>query len=133
MGMIGRLFGTDKAVDNILDKDNGLLTQVGGWVGGLKHTEEEKAEDAQATRQWGLKQLEALEPFKVVQRILAFAAAALWIIVGLNVLLGIWFAGPVTIGHLKEFAMSDYIFWPVISVFSLYFSGGVVNSLRKKS
>jgi hypothetical protein len=133
MGMIGRLFGTDKAVDNILDKDNGLLTQVGGWVGGLKHTEEEKAEDAQATRQWGLKQLEALEPFKVVQRILAFAAAALWIIVGLNVLLGIWFANPVTIQHLKEFAMSDYIFWPVISVFSLYFSGGVVNSLRKKS
>lgn len=131
--MIGRLFGTDKAVDNILDKDNGLLTQVGGWVGGLKHTEEEKAEDAQATRQWGLKQLEALEPFKVVQRILAFAAAALWIIVGLNVLLGIWFANPVTIQHLKEFAMSDYIFWPVISVFSLYFSGGVVNSLRKKS
>ena len=133
MGMIGRLFGTDKAVDNILDKDNGLLTQVGGWVGGLKHTEEEKAEDAQATRQWGLKQLEALEPFKVVQRILAFAAASLWIIVGLNVLLGIWFANPVTIQHLKEFAMSDYIFWPVISVFSLYFSGGVVNSLRKKS
>ena len=133
MGMIGRLFGTDKAVDNILDKDNGLLTQVGGWIGGLKHTEEEKAEDAQATRQWGLKQLEALEPFKVVQRILAFAAAALWIIVGLNVLLGIWFANPVTIQHLKEFAMSDYIFWPVISVFSLYFSGGVVNSLRKKS
>tara|TARA_R100000951_G_scaffold65661_1_gene55410 strand:+ start:708 stop:1109 length:402 start_codon:yes stop_codon:yes gene_type:complete len=133
MGMIGRLFGTDKAVDNILDKDNGLLTQVGGWIGGLKHTEEEKAEDAQATRQWGLKQLEALEPFKVVQRILAFAAASLWIIVGLNVLLGIWFANPVTIQHLKEFAMSDYIFWPVISVFSLYFSGGVVNSLRKKS
>ena len=131
--MVGRLFGTDKAVDNILDKDNGLLTQVGGWVGGLKHTEEEKAEDAQATRQWGLKQLEALEPFKVVQRILAFAAASLWIIVGLNVLLGIWFANPVTIQHLKEFAMSDYIFWPVISVFSLYFSGGVVNSLRKKS
>jgi len=133
MGMIGRIFGTDKAVDNLLDKDNGLLTQVGGWIGGLKHTEEEKAEDAQATRQWGLKQLEALEPFKVVQRILAFAAAALWIIVGLNVLLGIWFANPVTIQHLKEFAMSDYIFWPVISVFSLYFSGGVVNSLRKKS
>ena len=133
MGMVGRLFGTDKAVDNILDKDNGLLTQVGGWIGGLKHTEEEKAEDAQATRQWGLKQLEALEPFKVVQRILAFAAASLWIIVGLNVLLGIWFANPVTIQHLKEFAMSDYIFWPVISVFSLYFSGGVVNSLRKKS
>tara|TARA_R110000751_G_scaffold204143_1_gene308626 strand:+ start:332 stop:733 length:402 start_codon:yes stop_codon:yes gene_type:complete len=132
MGMIGRIFGTDKAVDNLLDKDNGLLTQVGGWIGGMKHTEEEKAEDAQVTRDWGLKQLEALEPFKVVQRILAFSAALLWLLVGLNVLLAIWIADDVTIVHLKEFATSDYVFWPVISVFSLYFSGGVVNSFRNK-
>ena len=34
----------DKAVDNILDKDNGLLTQLGGWVGNMEFTEEESAE-----------------------------------------------------------------------------------------
>ena len=34
----------EKAVDNILDKDNGLLTQVGSWVGGLKLTAEEVME-----------------------------------------------------------------------------------------
>lgn len=33
-----------KAVDNILDKDNGLLSQVGGWIGGLNLTDEEVME-----------------------------------------------------------------------------------------
>ena len=36
--------GTEKAVDNILDKDKGLLTQVGNWIGGMNYTEEEQAE-----------------------------------------------------------------------------------------
>lgn len=31
----------EKAVDNILDKDSGLITQVGNWVGGMKLTQEE--------------------------------------------------------------------------------------------
>jgi hypothetical protein len=33
-----------KAVDNILDKDKGLLTQVGSWLGGLNLTAEEVME-----------------------------------------------------------------------------------------
>lgn len=31
----------DKVVDNVLDKDNGLLTQFGGFIGNLNLTEEE--------------------------------------------------------------------------------------------
>lgn len=31
----------DKVVDNVLDKDDGLLTQVGGWIGRMDLTEEE--------------------------------------------------------------------------------------------
>jgi len=34
----------DKAADNVLDKDNGLLTQIGGWVDNMNFTEEEQAE-----------------------------------------------------------------------------------------
>ena len=30
-----------KAVDDVLDKDNGLLTQVGGWIGNMNLTDEE--------------------------------------------------------------------------------------------
>ena len=41
---IGSFFTSGKAVDNILDKDNGLLAQVGGWIGNSQFTEEERAE-----------------------------------------------------------------------------------------
>lgn len=34
-------FNTEKAVDNVLDKKDGLLTQVGGWIGNMKLTSEE--------------------------------------------------------------------------------------------
>lgn len=41
-------FGTEKTVektaDNLFDKDNGLLTQVGSWVGNMSFTTEEQAE-----------------------------------------------------------------------------------------
>ena len=42
MGLLSNLFDTKKAVNNILDKDNGLLTQVGGWIGSMDLTDEEK-------------------------------------------------------------------------------------------
>lgn len=146
--MLGRLFGTQKSIDNILDKDNGLLTKAGSWVGGLNYTEEEKAEAQERTRAWGLQQLEALAPFKVVQRMLAFGTAAMWILVGINVVAAIWLdslfpdildadgvvleSGLHVSDRMMQFAMSDYIFWPVIAVFSLYYSGGVVDSLKRQ-
>ena len=41
-------FGTSKQVaktaDDLFDKDKGLLTQVGSWVGNMKFTDEEQAE-----------------------------------------------------------------------------------------
>ena len=36
MSFLGRLFATDKAIDNITDKDDGLLVRAGGWVGAVK-------------------------------------------------------------------------------------------------
>ena len=131
MSWFSKLFGTDKAVNNLVDKDNGLLTQVGGWVGNMNYTDEERAEANERTREWGLRQLEALEPFKVVQRILAFSAAFLWIFVAINLVVMMWLGHPST-GDMKEFAFSDYVWWPVAIVFGLYFSGGVINSVRQK-
>lgn len=40
----------DKVVDNVLDKDDGLLVRVGGWIDGQQHTEQEKAEDQKELR-----------------------------------------------------------------------------------
>ena len=135
MGWVGKLIGTDKAIDNILDKDNGLLKGFGGWIDDMHHTEAEQVEANASKREWGIRQLEALAPFKVVQRILAFASTALWIFAGINVIGAIWydaaFGTDVTTDMLK-FASSEYVFWPVMTVFALYFSGGVVDSIKRK-
>ena len=40
----------DKVVDNVLDKKDGLLVRVGGWIDGQQHTEQEKAEDQKELR-----------------------------------------------------------------------------------
>jgi len=136
MGFLGKLFGTDKAVDNLLDKDSGLLVRAGGWVDGMSYTDQEKAENQLLVKEWGLRQLEALAPFKVVQRILAFGVTAMWLIVGLNVMAAIWVdrfypgSEPVT-DSMMQFAMSDYVFWPVLAVLSLYFTGGILPTRGK--
>ncbi len=41
-GFVKSLFATSSK--DILDKDNGLLSQVGGWIGNYQFTEEERAE-----------------------------------------------------------------------------------------
>ena len=136
LGFVGRLLGTEKGVDDILDKDRGLLVRAGGWVDGLSHTEQEKAEDKREIREWGLRQLEALAPFKVVQRILAFTIIGVWAIVAFNCLAAIWVEAFWPEVKIKEamlsFAFSDYVLWPTAGVVALYFSGGVVESFRSK-
>lgn len=44
MNLFSIFSSAPKAVDGVFDKDNGLLTQFGEFVGNAKFTEEEKAE-----------------------------------------------------------------------------------------
>jgi VIT1/CCC1 family predicted Fe2+/Mn2+ transporter len=44
MSFFSFLKAAPKLTDNVFDKDKGLLTQVGSWIGNSQHTEEEKAE-----------------------------------------------------------------------------------------
>lgn len=44
MSWFSFLTTSTKTLDNVLDKDNGLLSQVGGWIGNSNFTDEEKAE-----------------------------------------------------------------------------------------
>jgi len=121
MSWIGRLFGTEKAISDITDKDNGLLTQVGGWLGDMQFTPQERAK-------WGIDQLEALQPFKIVQRIIALSVMIAWLFIIFNVVAAIWIEGTTTVAvsePMLKFAFSDFIFWPVLAVLGLYISGGV--------
>lgn len=137
----------EKAADNVLDKDNGLATQFGGFINNLHYSDAEKAENNLTVIDFALKRLKALEPFKIVQRIIAFATLFLWVFVGLNVCVSIWVYAitkkttiidgvQVVTGidartDFMTFAMSDYVFWPVICVFTLYCGGGVARYFRR--
>lgn len=136
--MWGTIFGTKKAVDNILDKDNGLLKQFGGWADDLHLSDAERLEFEMTRRRLGIKLLTALEPFKVVQRILAFTTMFLWSFVGLNIVLALWieavFNRAPSIHEINisapliEFAMSQYVLMPVSLVLGLYMLGGAAES-----
>ena len=44
MSWYNPLTWSDKVIDNVLDKDDGLLKSVGTWVGNMNFTQEEQAE-----------------------------------------------------------------------------------------
>lgn len=123
MGIISRLFSPESA-NNTIDK-------ITGGIDSAIYTPQEKAE-------MKIKLLEALAPFKVVQRILAFAAAIHWLIVGINVIASIWIKALTdskidVVEPILEYALSDYVLWPTMAVFTLYFTGGVLESRNKKA
>ncbi len=137
----------EKAADNVLDKDTGLAVKFGGFVNDLHYSDAEKAENNLTVIEFALQRLKSLEPFKIVQRIIAFATLFMWVIVGINVCVSIWVYAITKeikiIGGIEvvtgidartdfmAFAMSDYVFWPVICVFTLYCGGGVARYFRR--
>ena len=145
MGWIGRLFGTEKAISDITDKDNGMLVRVGGWFNDLGYTAAERAK-------WGIDQLNALQPFKIVQRVIASAVMFVFVFIVLNVAVAIWVKAItseiriITLNGLEQqvvysvdaatpmlqFAFSDFVFWPIVAVLSLYMSGGVIPNIFGK-
>jgi hypothetical protein len=134
MSWIGSLFGTSKAVDAIVDKDKGLLVRAGTALGNLHYSDQEKSQTDERTREWGIRVLDAIAPFKVVQRILAFSAMGMWIFIGVNLSVAIWIKAVYpeidAVTSFTQLAFSDYIFWPVIAIFTLYTGGGTINSLK---
>lgn len=50
MAWYNPLTWSDKIIDNVLDKDDGLLKSAGGWIDNLSHTDQEQAEDKKELR-----------------------------------------------------------------------------------
>ena len=127
----GKIFGSSKAVDNILDKDSGLLAKAGAWVGNLNLTEEEQIKHNHMIREWGFKQLEALEPFKVMQRIMVTIIMVQWAILFNVIIVAVCFQSTAIVNELKEFAMSQFAWYPVGAAVTLYLLGGVWKGSSK--
>lgn len=134
MSFFGNLFGTASAVNNIVDKENGLLVRAGTAIGNFHYSDQEKANDDKAVKEWGIRFLDSLQPFKIVQRILALSTMFVFVFIVVNIVVAIWVKAlhPEidAVTDLLTFAFSDFVFWPILSIFALYTGGGTINSLR---
>ncbi len=124
MAWFGRLFGTEKAISDITDKDNGLLTQVGGWLGDMNFTDQERAK-------WGIELLAALEPFRVMQRIMVTIIMIEWAILFNVFIVAICLEASSVVANLLLFAQSQFAWMPVVGAVTLYLFGGI-NPIKKK-
>ena len=136
----------ETSVNNLLDKDNGLATQFGGFVNDLNYSDAEKAKDKLTTIDFAIQRLKVLRPFKVVQRIIAGCTLFGWLFVLINLVIAIWVEAITKVTttvngvavttsidartYLWELAKSDFVFWPVVCVFTLYCGGGVARYFR---
>jgi hypothetical protein len=113
MSILGKIFGSD----SVVSKGLGLIDEL--WTSG-----EERADNK-------IKLLEAYAPFKLAQRYLAFSFAGVYLGSYLLVL-AMFLLGYETIGVtdiMGEFQIGGIMF--VIVAF--YFSGGVVDSIKRKN
>ena len=147
MSWFGNLFGTATAVDNLLDNEKGLIVRAGTAIGNLHYSEQEKAINAKEVQEWSIRFLDAMAPFKVVQRVLAFSTMFAWLFLIINIAFATWLKAYTTttvivngvatvtvgidaVGALTSLAFSDFVFYPVMAIFILYTGGGTINSLR---
>lgn len=105
-----RLF-TPKAAVKALDAvTDGLDSAI--------YTPQEKAE-------MRLKQLKAVEPFKVVQRILMGAIALVWVLLILQYCAAIWIGAEEIKKALLELVAMEFVWGPTLAGFALYLGGGL--------
>jgi hypothetical protein len=129
---VGRLFGTQKAIDDFTDKDTGHLAKFGEWVGNFSYTDEEKAEANLETKQWALAYMKSLEPFKVMQRIMVTIIMAEWAILFNAIIIAIICGSDKMVASMMAFAQSQFAWVPICGAVSLYLLGGVWPSRKTK-
>lgn len=131
MGWFGSLFGTDKAINNVMDKDNGLLTQVGGWVGGMNFTDEERAEMNERMVNGVSKFVEMTLSENTERSVTRRAVAVMWIKAQLAMIFITMMVAPIDI-ELAEFyagiAFGTLMIGGTLSVIGFFFGGHMLSS-----
>lgn len=118
MGFIGRLFGSQKAIDagiSGLDK--------------IFYTDEEKAENKLKAAPWKIKLLKAYEPFKLAQRILAITYSVPYILAWVSCYIASFW---INVDVQKEI-LGGQIAYINITIIGFYFGGGAVEGLIREA
>ena len=144
MGWFG--LGSDtveKTVDNVLDKDNGLLTQVGSWIGGQQFTDEEQSE-ANASLVASLSSFVSSTLSENTVRSKTRRRLALaWVYTELFMILSTFITGifsfffdAVTLELVKfmwSIPTSDIMFYGTLAVMSFFFGNHIIQGIKNKA
>lgn len=124
MSFLSKLFKRSKVVDDVFDKDNGLLTKIGGWIGNKDFTPEERAEMmmgvSQAVREFSVSTVnQSTERSKITREV-----AILWIktqlaLVLLSTISAI--AKHESFDLLWQITTSDVMTWGTFGVMTYFF------------
>jgi len=118
MNIVGKLLGSDKVID-----------KAAQGIDKVFFTNEEKAES------W-LNVLKAYEPFKLAQRIIAFAVTGvyLWfiIIAGFMLMLSYWYAPMRELSAELASIINNNLELPFALIIGFYFAGGMGEGLISK-
>lgn len=112
MSLLDTLFGSSKVVEKGTDMlDNAF------------YTDQEKAEGH-------IKLLSAYEPFKLAQRLLAMIVVPPWVLANF-ICFAIWLINPEYNIEPAMSILNEKLGIAAIAIVAFYFSGGMLNSLRK--
>lgn len=122
---------------NVLDKDNGLLAQVGGWVGNMKLTQEEVIEFNAKTVSSVQEFVKATLSESTERSITRRAIAVLWIKAQLSVVLMACIAAPWNMelaGFYYELATSTLMITVTTAICIFFFgSHGIARMNESKN
>lgn len=124
----------DKVVDNVLDKNDGLLTQVGGWIGGMDFTDQERAEYNMKIADKASEFVGSTLQENTARSTTRRMVAVLWIKVQLALILMTAICIPwdmAVANKYFELATSEVMIWGTGSIIVFFFGGYVWGTYRK--
>lgn len=131
MNWFTSLFSSNKVVDNVLDKNNGLLAQAGEWIGNFSYTDEEKAEAKAALNNGVVEYVKTTLTENSARSKTRRTVAVMWIGVELLLVLLTCAAAPFNMELAKfywQVATSELMFWGTMSVIAFFFGPYMIGS-----
>ena len=127
MKFLTRLFSPEIASKTV----DGVIKGIDSAV----YTKQEQAEMKVSLIKQRIDVLNALVPFKIMQRIMVTIIMVQWAFVGINMVIAIWVRAiwPKidAVTPLMEFVQTQYMWLPVAGAVGLYLTGGLIAGKKK--
>ncbi len=136
MNWFTSIFSSNKAVDDVMDKEKGLLAQAGSFIGGMSYTDEEKAENRERLNQGVVDYVKSTLSESTVRSKTRRSVAIWWIRVELFLVLLTCATAFFNIDLAKFYwsvATSELMFWGTMSVIGFFFGPYMIGSHFNKS